>query len=104
MVEMGLEFPSVFPAISADRPENGAHSGAPRARSDILALAGNVCLPDPPPDLDAVADPLLTRFLEAWHRLDDADRRRLVDDAERLADACCDALDARPAIESNIRP
>jgi hypothetical protein len=48
------------------------------------------------PAAEPVADPLLTRFLNAWNRLGDADRLRLVDEAKRLADVRCDALAARP--------
>jgi hypothetical protein len=89
---MGFELPPDFPMISTDQPRSGAQSGAPRAPGDNLADPEPLSPAFPEPD----PDPLLTRFLNAWNRLGDADRLRLVDEAERLADVRCDALAARP--------
>lgn len=83
---MGLESPLVFPTNSPIIPESGAENGARDDDSATMADAGTPSPTPPDPSAEPVADPLLTRFLDAWNRLSDADRLRLVDESERLAE------------------
>lgn len=70
---------------AATAPEKAARNPARRVRRLTIwqTLTPSPGLPAPGSD----ADPILMRFLDAWHRLCDADRLRLVDDAERPANS-----------------
>jgi hypothetical protein len=103
MDDTGLESIPDFPTNSVILTESGAKSDATHAPADNLAdSAAESRSGDSPRGRDA--DPLLSRLLDAWHRLCDADRLRMVDDAEQLADAAGDAVDAQTRRETNLRP
>lgn len=71
----GLETTRFSAGKSGVRTQSGAENGAQDDESATLAAAG------------PAVDPVLMRFLDAWDRLSDAERLRLVDEAKRRADA-----------------
>jgi len=76
----GFDTPHFRSLKTNKSPQGGADSGALAAPAAVLTDAERH-------HDDAVADPLLARFLAAWDRLSDADRGKIVADAERRAEA-----------------
>lgn len=83
MAGAGFEQPPNSKRKTAIHSQSGAQSGAPRAPGVTLADADG----ESPTLADPGTDPLLGRLMDAYARLSAADRLRLVDEAERLADA-----------------
>lgn len=83
----GIEHSADAMAKTAVLPKSGANSGAFSVSADNLADSDTKSRPVANPAPGSVTDPLLTRFLDAWDRLSGADRLRLVDRVERLADS-----------------
>lgn len=74
----GCEQPAVSKRNSHIDPADNAFSNASGAATAVLTA-------DERRPGDAVADPLLARFLVAWDRLSDAERLVIVTDAEGRA-------------------
>lgn len=82
MAVVGLEQPPKSLQDSGYSISKRAPGRARRAPDNNLADDDT-----PPPTIpDLGSDPLLACFLDAWNRLSDADRVRLVEEAERKAE------------------
>ena len=80
----GFEHTHDFPKNSADLQHGGAQSDARCARDGNSKDNSSNSTPSSAADLE----PALFRFWAAWDRLSDADRLRLIQEAEKLADLC----------------